>query len=548
MSQANDDTLHFAGFQLSPSLRKLSAVAGEIELRAKSFDVLLYLAASPGRVISKTELLDAIWPDVTVSDESLERCISDIRAAISDDDRKIVKTVARRGYILAADVKSSPTFENVPQRKAWLPYVALSVAVLLGILFSYRMLTPLAERPQLLAVLPLQNASGQASQVYFADGLTEDIASTLTRLKSVGVVALGSSSKFKDSKESMVAIGERLGAAFLLTGSIKQASSNITLSLQLIDAATGAQIWTGKYDGVPGEFIDAKSRLVATIAKTLDSQITKAELDRISGKPIENLTAYDLVLKGNAALANIHLEKRGEAIAAARSFYQSAATADPRSSPAAEGLANSYLMAWLEPSPGHALNQEFRSPNILKWAGDYARQAIELDGTSASARATLGWVLYWQHGPAEALALFDRANEIDPGRADWRYGLMLSHGGRAIEAEAYMKRLMQIDPLFPPRYNYLLGKAYYFQGRYKEALPLIRQAAAEMPTHRPSHVLLAAVASDLGMKDELPKYKEDIFKLIPDFTIESWLKFIKFSDAGYEDRMRQALLSTGLPP
>ena len=187
------------------------------------------------------------------------------------------------------------------------------------------------------------------------------------------------------------------------------------------------------------------------IATTLDVHITNAELDRISHKPVENLTPYDLVLKGNALLRSIDLENRGNAIKAARSFYQSAATIEPRSSQAAEGLANSYLLAWLEPSPGHEINHEFQSPNILQWASDYARQAVELDGTSASAQATLGWVLYWQSGPAAALALFDRANELNPGRADWRYGLMLSHGGRAVEAEAYMKRIMKIDPLFPPR-------------------------------------------------------------------------------------------------
>jgi TolB-like protein/DNA-binding winged helix-turn-helix (wHTH) protein len=471
MQQAQIDTLHFAGFQLTPSLRRLVGANGEISLRAKSLDVLIYLATSPGRVISKTELLDAIWPDVTVSDESLERCISDIRAAISDDERKIVKTVARRGYVFATDVENLPAVSQPSRRQAWKIYAALAAAVLLVGLVAWRSLMPQLERPQLLAVLPLQNASGQAGQDYFADGLTEDIASTLTRLKSVGVVAVGSSSKFKNSNENLAAIGERLGAKFLLMGSIKQGDKNILLSLQLVNAATGAQIWTGKYDGAPGDFVDAKSRLVTTIAKTLDSQITRVELDRIAHKPAANLTTYDLVLKGNAALASSDLGKRGEAIAAARGFYQSAAAADPRSSQAAEGLANSYLLGWLEPSPGHEIDKEFRSPNILKWAGDYARQAIELDQTSASARATLGWVLYWQRGPAEALALFDRANDLDPGRADWRYGLMLSHGGRAIEAEAYMKRLMLIDPLYPPRYNYLLGKAYYFQGRYKEALP-----------------------------------------------------------------------------
>lgn len=548
MQQPKDDILQFAGFQLSASHRKLTGPSGEIDLRAKSLDVLIYLAASPGRVISKTELLDAIWPDVTVSDESLERCISDIRAALADHDRKILKTVARRGYILAADVGTVAAVSETPRKRLRPAYAALAALGVVAVLLIGRVLMPQQEEPRLLAVLPIDNASGQAEQDYFADGLTEDIIATLARLKSIGVVAAGSSGKFKDSTESIGTIGQRLGAGFLLTGSLRQDPRNIVLSLQLVDAVTGAQVWSDQYDGAPGGFVDAKSNLVRTIATTLNAHITKAELDRIAHKPAASLTSYDLVLKGNALLRNIHLEKRGEAIAAARSNYQSAATIDPRSSQAAEGLANSYLMGWLEPSPGHDINREFQSPNALQWAADYARQAVELDETSASARATLGWVLYWQSGPAEALALFDRANELDPGRADWRYGLMLSHGGRAVEAEAYMKRIMQIDPLFPPRYNYLLGKAYYFQGRAKEAFPLIRQAAAEMPTHRQSHVLLAAVAAELKLQEDLPKYVADIFKLEPQFSTDRWLKFIKFSDAQYEDRMRQNLLVAGLPP
>jgi TolB-like protein/DNA-binding winged helix-turn-helix (wHTH) protein len=548
MQQARDNMLRFAGFELSPTHRRLTGASGEIALRAKSLDVLIYLAMSAGRVVSKTELLEAIWPDIIVSDESLERCVSDIRAALSDHDRKILKTVARRGYILAADVERLAADQQLPRRRAWQAYAASGVLALLVLILFARFWQPQTEQAQLLAVLPIQNSSGKPDQDYYSDGLTEDLIATFARLRTIGVVATGSVAKFKGKNETLKSIGQQLGASFLLTGKLHQGPENITLTVQLVDAATGAQIWSGEYDGAPDGFVDAKSGLVRTIAMTLDSHITKAELDRISRKPAVNLTSYDLVLQGNAILRNIHLGKRGEGIAGARSLFQSAVTLDPRSSQAAEGLANSYLMAWLEPSPGHEINREFQSPNVLQWASDYARQAVALDETSASARATLGWILYWQSGPAEALALFDKANELDPGRADWRYGLLLSHGGRAIEAESYMKRLMQIDPLYPPRYKYLLGKAYYFQGRYEEAFRLIKQAAAEMPSHRPSHVLLAAVASDLRLRDEMPRYVGDIFKLDPEFTTGNWLKYIRFSDAKYEERMRRALTAAGLPP
>jgi TolB-like protein/DNA-binding winged helix-turn-helix (wHTH) protein len=543
-----DVALKFAGFELNPFLRRLSGPLGEIQLRAKSFDVLLYLANSPGRIISKTELLDVIWPDVTVSDESLERCVSDIRAALSDDARKILKTVARRGYVFTANLEQAPDAKETVGKKSWLRSLMPLVVAVLVLLGLGAWLWNKPEPSPVVAILPIANASGDEQQSYFADGLTEDITTALSRFKSIAVVASGSAMRFKGSLEPNEEIGVKLGATFLLNGQLRQSPDKIVLSLQLVRAETGLQIWAGQYDGAGDGFVGAKSNLVSIVASTLDAHIAKAELDRVALKPQSSLTGYDLVLKGKSLLRNTHVEKRGASLAEARAYFESAIAHDPRSADAAEGIANSYLLAWLEPSPGHVINAEFQSPNALKYAGDYARHAVELDETSASARATLGWILYWQKGPAEALSSFDRALEFNPGLADWRYGLLLSHGGRAKEAEAYMKRIMLIDPLYPPRYKYLLGKSYFFQGRYEEALPLISQAAAEMPSHRPSHVLLAATHAELGLADLLPTDVEDIRKLDPSFTIQGWLNYIRISDPAYATRLTNGLKLAGLPP
>jgi TolB-like protein/DNA-binding winged helix-turn-helix (wHTH) protein/Tfp pilus assembly protein PilF len=542
---------HFEGYELSPARRQLKGPGGEIELRPKSFDVLLHLIDAAGRVVSKEELLDTIWPDVTVSDESLERCVSDIRAALSDQNRKILKTISRRGYVFAAELNHpiAPMPDIVdPHNSAWRTWVAaltiLAVVVAFGIQRWQR--HDLDGMP-LVAVLPLANVAGDSAQDYFAEGLTEDLSQALSRFKSIGVVSSTSSVKFKGSTESLSDIGKKLGARFLLTGILRQNAEKIVLSLQLADAASGAQIWSGQYDGELQGFIGAKADLVNTVASTLDAHITKAELDRVSHKTAQDMSAYDLVLQGNALVRNTHVENRGLSIAKARAMYESAATADARYADALEGIANTYLMAWLEPSSSSPINTEFQSPNALKWAGDYARKAVELDETSASARATLGWILYWQNGPAEGLPSFDRALELNPGLSDWRYGLLLSHGGRAKDAEIYMKRIMRIDPLYPPRYKYLLGKAYYFQGRYDEALPLIKQAAVEMPSHRPSHVLLAAVSAEKGLKDALPALVQDVYKLDPKFNIAGWLKYLRISDKDYATRLHNSLALAGMP-
>jgi TolB-like protein/DNA-binding winged helix-turn-helix (wHTH) protein/Tfp pilus assembly protein PilF len=542
---AQDFALRFSGFELSPALRRLSGPLGDIPLRAKSFDVLVYLANAQGRIVSKTELLDAIWPDVTVSDESLERCVSDVRAALLDDERKILKTVARRGYVFTANFEAASA--PFPERK--LHWLVPSVLIIFSIVSISVMRTWVWSKPEpapVLAILPIKNASGDDKQNYFSEGLTEDITTALGQYKSLSVVASGSAQRFKNSNESADIIGSKLGATFLLSGQLRQSPEKIVLALQLVKAETGVQIWAGQYDGEADGFVGAKSNLVGIVASTLDAHMTKVELDRVALKPSGSLTAYDLVLKGNALLRNTHVEKRGAAIAEARGLYEAALAHDARSADAAVGIANSYLLAWLEPSPGHPTNTEFQSANSLQYAGDYARHAVELDETSASARATLGWTLFWQKGPAEALPSFDRALELNPGLADWRYGLLLSHGGRAKEAEAYMKRIMLIDPLYPPRYKYLLGKAFFFQGRYAEALPLINQAAAEMPSHRPSHVLLAATHAELGMVDSLALDVADIRKLDPNFTIQGWLKYIRISDPDYVKRLTIGLEHAGL--
>jgi adenylate cyclase len=484
-----------------------------------------------------------------VSDESLERCVSDIRAALSDNDRKILKTVSRRGYLFAADVSRGPLHSSVPSASispGWRSWAAgLAVLAVISAFGLQRWNSSSRDGLPLVAVLPLINVAGDPRQDYFADGLTEDLSQALSRFKSIAVIASTSAAKFKGSTEALPDIGKKLGARFLLTGNLRQSSDKIVLSLQLADAASGAQIWSGQYDGEPKGFIGAKADLVDTIASSLDAHITKAELDRVSHKSAQDLNSYDLVLQGNALLRNTHVENRGEAIAKARGLYESAASTDTRYADAVEGIANTYLMAWLEPSPNSPTNDEFQSANALKWAGDYARKAVELDETSASARATLGWILYWQNGPAEGLPSFDRALELNPGLSDWRYGLLLSHGGRAKDAEIYMKRIMEIDPLYPPRYKYLLGKAYYFQGRYDDALPLIKQAAVEMPSHRPSHVLLAAVTAEKGMKEELPALVQDVYKLDPKFNISGWLKYLRISDKNYAARLRNGLLAAG---
>lgn len=236
----------------------------------------------------------------------------------------------------------------------------------------------------------------------------------------------------------------------------------------------------------PDGFFGARAALVGTIACILDRQITRLELDRAARNAPANMTAHDLLLQADAPVRKTEAAERGANIAAARDLHERAAAIDPLYAGAVEGIANTYLLASLEPLGNSALRPEFQAPNALKRAGDFARKAVEPDETSATARATPGWILNRESGPTEGLVHFD------------------------------------------------------------QALPLIRQAAAQMPSHRPSHVLLAAISAEMGAESGLPDLVRDVFALDPEFTIEDWLACIRISDSACADRLRRGLLAAGL--
>jgi adenylate cyclase len=175
------------------------------------------------------------------------------------------------------------------------------------------------------------------------------------------------------------------------------------------------------------------------------------------------------------------------------------------------------------------------------------QEAVELDGNLAEARATLGWILFWQHRTKDGLAEFDRAFEVNPNLVDWHYSIMLAHTGRASEALAYTKRIMRLDPFYPPVYLHCLGKAYYFLGRNEEAIEQFQTVSARMPGYRPGLVLLAAAAAEIGRSDQARTAAAELLRIQPDFKITAWLDFIRLTNREYADRLAAGLRKAGLP-
>jgi adenylate cyclase len=207
MQPAVAKTFSFEGFRLDLERGSLCNEHGEIELRPKSFQVLRYLIGNAGRLVAKEELLQAIWPNVTVSEESLTRCISDVRSALQDAESRIIKTVPRRGYRFTATV----TVSDAPATSR-----VVNGADILSI----------PEGPS-IAVLPFVNMSGDPDQEYFADGMVEEITTALSRFKTLFVIARNSSFTYKGNAADVKQVGRELGVRYVLEGSVRKAANRV---------------------------------------------------------------------------------------------------------------------------------------------------------------------------------------------------------------------------------------------------------------------------------------------------------------------------------
>jgi adenylate cyclase len=486
----------------------------EIELRPKSFDVLCFLIDNAGRLVSKDEIIGAVWPNVFVTDDSIKQCVSELRIALGDGEQRIIKTVPRRGYLFAAPLAGP----NMP-----------------------------AEAPPSIAVLPFANKSDDPHQDYFSDGISEDLITSLSKFADLVVTAYNSTFKYKGTDLSVSDIGRELGVRYLLVGSVRRDSQKVRITAQLVDAGSGKHLWADRFDRELTGIFAVQDEVTQKIVVTLIAHVAKSELDRALRKPPDSFAAYDYYLRGNAIMKNWHGERGGETIAAARGFYEQSIAADPRYAPALQGLAYTYLVAWLEPWRYAPIAREYQQGTTLDRAVAAAQRAVELDRNLPEAHVTLAWILNWQYRRTESIAEFERALELNPNLADHRWAMALIQNGRAADGIDYINRVLRLDPFHPDLYVTWLGLAYYLVGRSADAIENLRIATRRLPTFRPSHIWLAAAAAGGGEEEEALCAAAEVLRLEPQFTVTKWITMHRFANQVEADRITVDLQKAGLP-
>ena len=258
------------------------------------FDLLVFLVRNRERVVSKDDLLDAVWGGRIVSESTLTSHINAVRKAIGDsgEEQRLIRTVARKGFRFVGDVREVKSPDDVAlQATATARPIEAAASALI-----------LPDSPS-IAALPFLNLSGDPEQDYFADGVVEDIITALSRIRWLFVIARNSSFTYKGRAVDVKQVGRELGVRYVLEGSVRKAGSRVRITGQLVDATTGGHIWADRFEGTLDDIFELQDQITASVVGAIAPQLERAEISRAKRKPTESLDAYDYYLRG---MANLH--------------------------------------------------------------------------------------------------------------------------------------------------------------------------------------------------------------------------------------------------
>jgi TolB-like protein/tetratricopeptide (TPR) repeat protein len=469
----------FAGHTLDIERRLLKIGNREIDLRPKAFGVLAHLVENADRLVTKDELIKAIWPDVIVTDDSLTHCISEVRNAIGDSRQAIIKTVQRRGYRFAAPVVWLQSDQTPAPAYASVSRLTASAA---------GSEPPLPDRPS-IAVLPFTNMSGNAQQEYFADGVVEEIITALSRFSSIFVIARNSSFAYKGRAVDVKQVGRELGVRYVLEGSVRKAMQRVRITGQLIDAGSGAHLWADSFDGAHKDILELQDQVALSVLGAIVPKMEHAETQRAKRKPIESLGAYDYFLRG---MENANQNNR-EAVSEAQLWFAKAIELDSDFAAAYAMGAHCFI---LRKASGWMVDREREAAEGAR----LARKAVHLGKNDAVSLSRAGNALaFLVHQLDAATFCIDRALMLNQNLASAWFSsgwlrVRLNEPDVAINHFARFKRLSPLDPLMPVVRSGT-AFAHLFSGRYDDALAEAERALQESPSlHQALRVSAAAYA------------------------------------------------------
>lgn len=565
---------------------RVDAATGELRrgselqrVEPKAAEVLVFMAQRAGQVVSRDELLTAVWPGVVVGDDALTQAVIKLRKALGDDAKRpaYIETLAKRGYRLIAPVgrvtEAGAAPPPIPSNAAAISALASSpqaaasparpkprrLAMLGGSLAALALVALLSfgihrgwpwpigsdnaprattETLPVVAVLPLSNQSGDPKRDFFSDGVTDEIIHALGRYSGLRVISRNSVQQFKQREATPKIVNSELGARYVVTGSVREADGQLRVAVELSDAQTARVLWSERFDREGGGVFEIQDSVVQNIVGALAVKVTKLERDRAATRPPSRLEAYDLVLLARSleGKAQRSANRQGRAlIARARELAPDYAMVYVVESELELQRAD---LGWME-DPAHGLLLAERA----------ARQALSIDdpGANARAHAKLARIHAIRGEYERALAESERARALNPSDTfiAEAHAETLHWLGRSNEAVKLFESALRLDPAgrhSPVRHS-IVG-AYFAAGRYPEALAACDRALADHPDLPFLHTMRAAILAQAGRLEEARQSVAEVKRLQPNFPIAEFGN--RFADPAVKARLQAALRKAGL--
>jgi len=521
----------FGPFTLDPEQRALLRDGKSIALTYKAFEILHLLVENQGRALSKEEMMRQVWPDSFVDESNLAQHIFHLRKILGDthEGQAYIETLPRHGYRFVAPVQKAPAkraetavptantsqagaaFANSnPTKLRWVIGIGAGLLLAAGIVAYVargRIWTaaPASNAKVMLAVLALENLSGDPQQEYLSNGLTEELITQLGSLEPgrLGVIARTSAMQYKDSHKDVRQISRELGVDYVLEGSVRRDGERVRITAQLIQVKDQTHLWAKEYDRGLKDILGLESEVAGEVAREIRLRLTPAESARLAATHPVNPEAYEMYLKGR-----YFWNKRNEAAyVKAIDYFNQAIARDPQYARAYSGLADAYALLGSWP------NAEVPRRVAMPRAKEAALTALKLDDSLAEAHASLAFVeMHYEWNWKESEKGFRRAIELNPNYAtahQW-FAYWLMAQGRRDESIAENELARKADPLsiiIRTDAADLLCAA----GRFDEAIQKAREAMDLDPDFRLGHYFLGLAYAGKQMYPEaLAEYQKGV--------------------------------------
>ena len=553
----------FGRFVVEPGRRQLLVDGKPAKVGARAFDLLMALIERRERVVSKDELLDLVWPGVTVEEGNLQVQIVALRKLLGAD---AIATIPGRGYQFAAPLEEPPqavAYPTPPEPvktgargvgasgadwRRWLQadwrrpgFAAAAVAIILlaGGVWRYERRPPPSGNPT-LAVMPFANVGGDAASDRLAKGITTDIATDFSRLRDLDVIASSVTASYDRKDADIRKIAGDLNVRYVLAGAVQREGENIQVSAQLLDGATGASLWSNRWESSAAADVLALQHDVADgVASTLGSRnfLVQLSIAAAKAKAPADLTAYDLFALGY----EFYLKGTEQGFADLIRLFDASIAKNPR-------LTFAYVQrgwaAWLL-----ALARGKDVPAGMAEAERFARMAIAIDPADAEGHVVLGDKLIWYGGFAESAAELDRALRLNPSSSDVmvKSAMAMPYLGRPDEGAALCDRAYRLNPLSSPLYPLHCFESYFFAKRYRDLLDMIQRANSWTPPSAFRMSYQAAAEAELGAIDDAAATVAEWKQEFPGVSVEAIGFGAFFARRQEADQFLASLRKAGAP-